>query len=676
MPSYFLQKIARGLKKPLRVVVWRLFQECRLSLMRISGAWSRIEKQAKQVFSKRDQAELIDSLGTSLLLIDCHAGVAFSEQHRKSPEWVRSRLKLADEISSRNFTVFGEPVPFVGGWPWSTDWRFDKTWGNQYFKTYNFYEKNKSCAWDIKFPWEVSRLTWVLPVFQAALSEPKKTDEYLNFIELHVHDWVRKNPYAYSVSWYPMEVAMRSVVLVMGCEFLAVIGKRKTDSLKVFLVELIKHGEFLWRTIEYSDVRGNHYFAEIAALFIISLRLRSWYPPANRWEKFSRIHLEREISAQFLEDGVHFEKSVPYHRLVLELGLLAALAAARSGASLKSKTLSRLQLATSYLAAVRRPDDLSPNIGDNDNAHILAFDPLPVRDHRALLELAACLLGEGNVWCEEQATSIPPLLFGVNTVCQPHVNLQLSQNKVSHYFFQAGGMCIAKTSKDFFICDFGEVGTCGRGGHGHNDLFSFELALKDDLLFIDLGCSVYTGDQQKRNKYRSTVSHNTVQVDSMEIAEMSGVWEIANTAVPCDVAMNEAESGVQFQASHDGYTRLSDPVRCTRTFNMNFDKDYFLCKDEIQCNTGHTIKRFLHCHPKLVVEMRETSAVLYGVYRKWLLSWGSETNARLTRSFVSAGYGEEEEGFLITLESAINSASVLKFEVKAVEGEIDETSFC
>ena len=143
--------------------------------------------------------------------------------------------------------------------------------------------------------------------------------------------------YAYSVSWYPMEVAMRSVVLVMGCEFLVVIGKRKTDSLKVFLVELIKHGEFLFG--EQSNIQmyeANYFFAEIAALFIISLRLRSWYPLANRWEKFSRIHLEREISQQFLEDGVHFEKSVPYHRLVFELGLLAALAVARSG-SLKNK---------------------------------------------------------------------------------------------------------------------------------------------------------------------------------------------------------------------------------------------------------------------------------------------------------------------------------------------------
>ena len=52
---------------------------------------------------------------------------------------------------------------------------------------------------------------------------------------------------------------------------------------------------------------------------------------ADRWLRSAHADLEREIAVQILEDGVDFEASAAYHRLVSELFLLAAIHAAHRG---------------------------------------------------------------------------------------------------------------------------------------------------------------------------------------------------------------------------------------------------------------------------------------------------------------------------------------------------------
>jgi len=61
--------------------------------------------------------------------------------------------------------------------------------------------------------------------------------------------------------------------------------------------------------------------------------------------------------------------------------------------------------------------------------------------------------------------------------------------------------------------DVGEFGKKGSGGHGHNDLMSFEVSLSGVPLVVDPGCPVYSGDPQTRNLFRSTAYHNGLKVD-------------------------------------------------------------------------------------------------------------------------------------------------------------------
>ena len=52
---------------------------------------------------------------------------------------------------------------------------------------------------------------------------------------------------------------------------------------------------------------------------LLGLALEGAYPGAEKWRRYAAGVIPREVELQFLADGVDFEKSLAYHRLVAEL---------------------------------------------------------------------------------------------------------------------------------------------------------------------------------------------------------------------------------------------------------------------------------------------------------------------------------------------------------------------
>src|SRR5262249_56054240 len=82
--------------------------------------------------------------------------------------------------------------------------------------------------------------------------------------------------------------------------------------------------------------------------------------------------------------------------------------------------------------------------------------------------------------------------------------------------FSAGGFYVLRTESAHVVVDCGEVGMRGRGGHGHNDILSFELFLNGFNVVTDCGAYLYTASREWRNLFRGTAFHNGVQVDGQE----------------------------------------------------------------------------------------------------------------------------------------------------------------
>jgi uncharacterized heparinase superfamily protein len=133
--------------------------------------------------------------------------------------------------------------------------------------------------------------------------------------------------------------------------------------------------------------------------------------------------------------------------------------------------------------------------------------------------------------------------------------------------FREGGFYVLRSGQAHLFVDCGEVGMHGRGGHGHNDILSFELWLDGLNLVTDCGAYLYTASREWRNRFRSTAFHNVVQVDGEEMNRFvspNHLWQLCDDARPADVAWRPGHDVDYFRGSHTGYMRLAPPVTVTR----------------------------------------------------------------------------------------------------------------
>ena len=84
------------------------------------------------------------------------------------------------------------------------------------------------------------------------------------------------------------------------------------------------------------------------------------------------------------------------------------------------------------------------------------------------------------------------------------------------YLYEGMGLYIFKSSHLYMTVRCGEVGQNGNGGHAHNDQLSITLRIDGKDVIVDPGTYLYTPLPERRNEFRSTTAHFTVQKDGAE----------------------------------------------------------------------------------------------------------------------------------------------------------------
>jgi hypothetical protein len=657
--------IRRVVRKPIKVIVFRALQELRLGMKYYSTGWPRIERFIAHWWS----AERVQSYATNrrtqpgIVAADSPSALRIAVQHG----WLDADelLRLGQSMRDRQFELLGAAVPSQGAFPWHSDWRWGKTWKQAYFRSYDFYSRALEEPSDVRVTWELSRLGFVLPILQNAALEPE--GRWIDAAIAIISDWERQNPLAYSVNWYPMEASMRSINLIFALEMLLALGESRTTVLVPLLRLITAHGVFVWRTLEYTDIRGNHYAANLIALLLCGLTLRGWYAEAQRWLDYAVKAIPAEIVLQFLPDGVNVEKSIAYHRLVTELFLVGMIAMERAGWVLNSVVKERIHLACSYTAAYIRPDGLAPNVGDNDDARVLAFDPIPARNHSSLTTVAGAIFDEPALQADTTACASLIWLLGRQGI-EASNKLDTSPRSGTQHF-REGGVVVVREGDNFLWLDIGEVGLAGRGGHGHNDLLSFELVLQGRPLIVDPGSYVYTGDPVARDLFRSTAYHNGLRIDGIELAPMSGMWSIGNQAIPHDIEIKRLGTVTIIHASHDGYRRLADPVVHTRDIQFAPQAGTFSCTDHLACIGLHKAERYLHLNSTVEIVLGKKHAILSSEDRAWRVRWDGVTKAHVHTGWVSPGYGVRHQANILVLTGAVEGCTTFSYMIEPLVGE-------
>jgi uncharacterized heparinase superfamily protein len=333
----------------------------------------------------------------------------------------------------------------------------------------------------------------------------------------------------------------------------------------LFLRSLSYQASHLARNLEF-DLLGNHLIANAKALFFAGTLFGE-----APWTARGLELLKTQAQEQILTDGGHFERSPMYHCIVLGdyLDCLSWLAPGSADYRFLEEKVEQM---LEFLTAILLPNGRIPLF--NDSAYGIAPDVQQIFSYAN----------------------------AVTRYEKPELRRAFAtwQGKDSGY-------CVIRSKASCMIIDGGKIGPDYQPGHGHCDLFSYELALGRETMVVDSGVYEYE-EGEMRNYCRSTKAHNTVTVDGKEQSEIWKSFRVARRAHPFDVALVKTGASVFFQGRHDGYRRLGDQIVHSRWIAL-IDGAFWLILDEISGRGKHLAESFIQLHPEVLVSSAERGPI-------------------------------------------------------------------
>lgn len=644
-----IHRIVRLLKKPPSYVISRVWQELLLLVERYRFPY-RLKKLSSGELANRYGHASIDEWWNAVtsrpypanlnIQTKEYDAVCPSDQNRVLFEAKQACNHIVDLLGS-GWTNLGSAIDwqrdFKSGWRWETGFHGDLRYGNP-----------EDFA-DVKIPWELSRLQWVIPIGQAYLLTQDK--KYALAAREIIESWIDNNPYGCSINWScTMEVALRIVTLTWFAHVFKNSVDWKTGGFRGKLLRTIYlHGDFTIRHLERSDINGNHFTANAAGLVYAGLFFGKG-KDSSHWLTVGWQILCDEFPKQVSEDGVDFEGSVAYHRLVCELFFYPALYRKELGLPVPQKYKKMLLSMANFTSAYSRPDGMVPLVGDADDARVIPFKQRNINDHRYLLGIVGLTFDDQKLQQKFSGclSEVFWLLGGAPARMLSVLNLPTM--KSTSVFFREGGYLIMRNSVDHIFINANHLGLGGRGGHSHNDLLSFEAYLDGTHLVTDSGSYLYTSDFEARNKCRSTASHNTVQIDNQEINRLvhkNYLWSLHNDARPKVEYFRKTNLQDIFEVSHSGYERLLNPVTVKRRFTLHHQVHALEVITFFGGFGSHSIEIPIHLALGVeIVSLSDHSVLLNNDGKEFYISWKSDHDWEVSAqvSHISPSYGVLQKG--------------------------------
>jgi hypothetical protein len=548
----------------------------------------------------------------------------------------------AEEVAAHRVDFLGSGLVSLGPEiDWHRDFKSGYRWDERFYQDLEVTRPDDSS--DAKVPWELSRCHQLLTLARAArLFEDER---FAAALEAQLDSWLTANPPGIGINWVnPMEVAIRAVNLLWSVGTLEEWRPLDAGIRDRLVTSLRWHGHHIRGNLEGSPyLRSNHYLSDLIGLLVLGWALRG-EPAARGWLEFARRQLEREAVSEVHGDGVGFEASLSYHGLVLELLLVAVVVAEWAERLLSADVYDRVVRMVEVSRGARHPDGRIPLFGDQDSGRVLpaGFERTPSHDN--LLWLASAVLDRPRPLA---GTAHPEVAWTLGVEAWRRARARADEVGPPRSAFPDGGLYVLRSPRTHVVARCGDVGQNGFGGHGHNDMLSFELSVDGVPLIVDSGTYAYTFDVAARNAFRATRAHNTLSVDDQEIhpIDPDRVFELRRFAHG-RVESLELDGPIQrLVVSHDGYRRLDPPISVRRSFSLDGQECRLTVDDHASGAGDHLLSSYLHFAPgttlhrssDLGFEARRTGAraaiVFHGVEAQEL---AAETG------WVSSKYGERE----------------------------------
>ena len=336
--------------------------------------------------------------------------------------------------------------------------------------------------------------------------------KYLNKTVEIIEGWIDNNPAGRKPAWSSYPTSLR---LITWLSYYAYTAGQLPEAFKTkFITSLHDQYIYLSNHLE-KDILGNHYFENVKSLVMAALFFND-EPVLRKALKDFKAECKEEI----LSDGMHFELSPMYHKIILEGVLRAAIAlrsAGRPDTELESYLQPMLDAAFSFEDGLER----IPLFNDGGNNVAKSLDTL---------------------------TQTAKTYFNLT----PHY-----KNKL-----ESSGFYIFKQTADGhtwkLIVDAGKPGPEYIPGHAHCDAMSYEL-FRDGKPVV-ANCGTFAYQCKERAFFRSTAAHNTVKLNGKEQSQCWGNFRLAKR---CKIRVLDCSDNFLSIEMID-----ANGVRCIRDFSF------------------------------------------------------------------------------------------------------------
>jgi hypothetical protein len=574
--------------------------------------WRIGDRLRQEVWSRRDSSSLADHSRRSRSVSEVGSAVTGSAIPRVVPvlppdvdlsrmgeENERALLCAADRLLGGRAEVLGTIRTDLR----DPTWELDPISGCAYpvgQDAFRIDYRNAGDHRNVKQVWELSRLHHV--TLLACAWQLTGDDRYAAMAAGHLRSWWAKNPVLRGVNWSSgIELGIRLISWVWARRLLT--GWHGAPSLfeenDAFANQLYWHQRTLAAFPSRGSSRNNHVIAEAAGQLAACCAF-PWFVESRHWRRESAALFSRELERNTFTDGLNREQAFDYHGLVAELGLVAGAEAEAAGSPLDEQTWARLCQMVDVVAAVLDRSGGAPRYGDGDDGRALVVADPGANRWRSLLSLGAAVFGP-QPWWPATFDDAQSLLVGslvrrvVGDTTRPAV-------RPSH--FPEAGLTVLRSPADdpeelWCRCDGGPHGFLSIAAHGHADALSIELRHNGTEVLCDPGTYCYHTDPLWRAYFRSTLGHNTVELDGEDQSVAGGPFLWTRHAQGRTLEVSTTGAIQSWSAEHDGYRRLASPARHRRSVTLDVAARSLVVIDRLQSNGAHRVRAAFHLGPEV-----------------------------------------------------------------------------
>ena len=333
----------------------------------------------------------------------------------------------------------------------------------------NWEHPDRSHLWNFNLHY----LEFLIPL--AAAYRRERDIRYYDCFKNYCLRWIEDNQSGRGDGWHPYTISLRLTSLWVCMDGFGDILQQDSEFLQKLNSSMYAQYQHLQKRME-RHLLGNHYFENLKAVL-----LGARYFQEPRVYHRTKKRLAEQIKEQILPDGVHYERSMMYHKIILE-------------------DLMRVEKALENRNG-------SPQSAEK-NIHLSGLEKVIQRMADAAYSLEE---GMGHTpLFNDAGDNVARPLAGILEALEEEFSIRPKERRA----FSRSGYYILQNEDLKLVFDAGEIAPVYMPGHAHCDGLSFELSWRGEPLFVNSGTGQYQGPL--RAYFRSTAAHNTVVIDEEE----------------------------------------------------------------------------------------------------------------------------------------------------------------